>query len=342
HGHDERAAILVVGPSWVGDMVMAQSLFLRLRERDPECVIDVVAPGWSLPILQRMPQVRRGIELKVAHGEFGLGKRRALGRELRDERYTQAIVLPGSWKSALVPYFAGVPRRTAYRGEMRYGLVNDVRKLDKNLLKTTVQRFVALAEDGDVIVAPEVPSPRLRVDPDRGRARAAALGLDLSRPAIGLMPGAEYGPAKQWPPEYYGALAKQLAADGTQSWIFGSAKEAALGERIREASGGAAINLCGKTELVDLVQLSALCAAVVTNDSGPMHIAAASGTSVVAIYGSSTPDHTPPLTDRKHIHYLRLWCSPCFERTCPLKHYNCLRQISAATVRESLRALAQL
>lgn len=334
--------ILVVGPAWVGDMVMAQSLFMRLKERDPDCVIDVVAPGWSLPILQRMPQVRRGIELKVAHGEFGFGKRRALGHELRAQNYSQAIVLPGSWKSALVPFFASIPKRTAYRGEMRYGLINDIRVLDKKLLATTVQRFVALAEDGNVTGAPPIPSPRLQADLARARERAAKLGLDLSSPAIGLMPGAEYGPAKQWPPEYYGALAKQLAAANVQSWVFGSAKESALGEKIREASSGVAINLCGKTELVDLVDLPALCAAVVTNDSGPMHIAAACGVPVVAIYGSSTPDHTPPLTDRKHIHYLRLWCSPCFERTCPLKHYNCLRRIEPAAVRESLRSLAQV
>jgi heptosyltransferase-2 len=331
--------VLVVGPSWVGDMVMAQSLFLRLRERDPHCVIDVVAPVWSLPILQRMPEVRRGIELEVAHGEFGLAKRRALGHALRHERYTQAIVLPGSWKSALVPFFARIPRRTGFRGEMRVGLLNDIRALDKNLLKTTVQRFVALAEDGDVASAPRIPPPRLEVDRERGRRLAMELGLDLSRPAVGLMPGAEYGPAKQWPPEYYGALARLLDDAGAKSWVFGSAKESALGETIREASGGAAINLCGRTALVDLVDLSALCTAVVTNDSGPMHIAAAAGAAVVAIYGSSTPDHTPPLTERKHIHYLRLWCSPCFERTCPLKHYNCLRQISVEAVRETVRSL---
>lgn len=334
--------ILVVGPSWVGDMVMAQSLFTRLRERDPACVIDVVAPGWSLPILARMPEVRRGIELKVAHGEFGFGKRLALGRELRAQNYAQAIVLPGSWKSALVPFIARIPRRTGFRGELRIGLLNDIRALDQNRLPTTVQRFVALAEDGNVTSAPVIPSPQLRVDLARGRERAAALGLDLSRRAIGLMPGAEYGPSKQWPLEYYGALARQVAADGAQAWVFGSAKEIPIGERIRAASGGAAINLCGKTELVDLVDLPALCAAVVTNDSGPMHIAAASGVPVVAIYGSSTPDHTPPLTERKRIEYLRLSCSPCFERTCPLQHHNCMRHIAPATVRESLRALAQV
>jgi heptosyltransferase-2 len=335
-------SVLVIGPSWVGDMVMAQSLFIRLKQLRPATPIDVVAPGWSLPILARMPEVRAGIELPLTHGEFGWGVRRELGRSLRGKNYAQAIVLPGSWKSALLPFFARIPRRTGYRGEMRFGLLNDIRGLDKTLLKTTPQRFVALAEDGAARGAPPVPHPRLAVDVARGASLALRLGVDLAKPAIGLMPGAEYGPAKQWPAEYYGALAKALAVDGVQSWIFGSDKEVDLGKLIHTMSGGAALNLCGKTSLADVVDLSARCQAVVTNDSGPMHIAAAAGTPVVAIYGSSTPDHTPPLTDKKQIHYLRLDCSPCFERTCPLIHYNCLRHIQPEAVRASLKALIAL
>lgn len=340
-------AVLVVGPSWVGDMVMAQSLFMRLRERDPGVAIDVLAPGWSLPLIARMPEVRAGLEMPLGHGAFGFGQRRRIGRSLRAQRYGQAIVLPGSWKSALVPFFAGIPQRTGFRGEMRYGLLNDIRALDEAVLKTTVQRFVALAEEkGDAHlfhrrkgVRPPFPFPRLRADPARGATLARTLGLD-DRAAVGLMPGAEYGPAKQWPAEYYGELAKQLAAAGVQPWVFGSAKESELGERIRAGSGGAAVNLCGKTALADVVDLAARCKAVVSNDSGLMHVAAAAGVPVVALYGSSTPDFTPPLTECKHIHYLRLSCSPCFERTCPLFHYNCLRQIAPAAVRDSLKALA--
>jgi heptosyltransferase II len=334
-------AVLVVGPSWVGDMVMAQGLFQRLQALRPGVPIDVLAPGWSLPLIARMPQVRLGLEMPLGHGAFGLGERRRLGHSLRTQRYGQAIVLPGSWKSALVPWFARIPRRTGFRGEMRYGLLNDIRPLDEGILKTTVQRFVALAEDGPARAAPPVPEPRLRVDPGLGALLADKLGLD-DRPAVGLMPGAEYGPAKQWPAESYGELATLLARAGVRTWVFGSAKEAELGERIRALSGGQAVNLCGKTALTDVVDLAARCRAVVTNDSGLMHVAAAAGVPVVAIYGSSTPDFTPPLTERKHIHYLRLSCSPCFERTCPLRHYNCLRQVGPAAVRDSLGALVNL
>ena len=334
-------SVLVVGPAWVGDMVMAQALFMRLQQRRPGTQIDVLAPAWSLPILARMPEVRSGIEMPLGHGQFGFGLRRELGRSLRGKKYAQAIVLPGSWKSALAPFFARIPRRTGFRGEMRYGLLNDVRPLDKLLLKTTVQRFVALAEDGAAPLAPEIPQPRLTVNAARAAELRAGLGLAEGK-TVALLPGAEYGPAKQWPAEYYGALAQQLAAEGVQCWVFGSGKEKELGEQIRGASGGTALNLCGRTQLADVVDLLSLCRAAVTNDSGLMHVAAASGVPVAAIYGSSTPDFTPPLTGRKHIHYLRLECSPCFERTCPLIHYNCLRQLRPEAVRSSLRTLAGL
>jgi heptosyltransferase-2 len=328
--------VLVVGPSWAGDMVMAQSLFIRLQQESPGCLVDVLAPGWSLPLIERMPEVRRGIEMPVAHGELGFGALRRLGVGLRGERYDRAIVLPRKLKAALVPWFARIPRRTGFRGELRYGLINDMRPLDKSLLRQTAQRFVALGSDRPLTGVPVIPEPRLRVDEANRTRLRRELGLNATQPVIALMPGAEYGPAKQWPPEYYAQLAARLAQAGYQAWILGSAKEAALGESIRAGSGGAAINLCGRTQLADTVDLLSLCAGAVTNDSGLMHVAAAVGTPLVAIYGSSTPDYTPPLTRRAQVLYLRLECSPCFERTCPLGHYNCLRRIGVERVLEHI------
>jgi heptosyltransferase II len=297
--------ILVVGPAWVGDMVVAQSLFLSLRQRDPNCLIDVLAPGWSLPLIARMPEVRRGIEMPVGHGEFGFWKLRRLGLQLRAEQYDQAIVLPRKLKAALVPWFARIPLRTGYRGESRYGLINDMRRLDESVLSQTVQRFVALGLDQPPAQASVIPQPRLRVDPANCSRLLQEFGLDERQSAIAFMPGAEYGPAKQWPPEYFAQLAIQLAGDGYQVWIMGSGKEAALGESIRAGSGGAAINLCGRTQLVDTIDLLSLCRQAVTNDSGLMHVAAAVGAPLVAIYGSSTPDYTPPLTTAADVLYLR-------------------------------------
>ncbi len=332
--------VLVVGPSWVGDMVLAQSLFITLKQQNPQVQIDVLAPGWSLPLLGRMPEVRRGIELPIAHGELGLGKLWRLGRSLRREGYARAIVLPRKFKAALVPFFAGVPGRTGYRGELRYGLINDARPLDRLVLKRTVQRFVALGLPSAPRIAPDIPYPNLRVDETRCRQLLSELGLNLDKPVIAFMPGAEYGPAKQWPADYYAAVARELTARGKQVWLFGSGKEAALGEEIRTKAGGNAVNLGGRTALADVIDLLSLCEAALTNDSGLMHVAAAVGVPLVAIYGSSTPDYTPPMTSRQRILYLRLSCSPCFERTCPLGHYNCLRQILPEQVLDQLKPAA--
>ena len=322
--------ILIVGPSWVGDMVMAQSLFITLKQQQPDVELHVLAPGWSLPILQRMPQVHKAVEMPLGHGELKLSTRWKLAKTLKKTGYGQAIILPGSLKSALVPYWAGIPRRTGYRGEFRFGLINDMRPLDKSILTQTVQRFVALAMKSSAI--PSIPQPRLEVDHDNLKRLTEKLNLNLDQPTIAFMPGAEYGLAKQWPTEYFGSLGSQLNQAGYQAWVLGSAKDQDLGEEICTHSGPNTLSLCGKTRLTDVVDLLSACKSVVTNDSGLLHIAAAVGTHVIALYGSSTPDHTPPLTEQKDVLYLNLECSPCFQRTCPLEHYNCLRLITVEQV----------
>jgi heptosyltransferase-2 len=330
----KKEHILVVGPSWVGDMVMAQSLFKRLKQRDSEVVIDVLAPEWSLPVIERMPEVRSGVALDVAHGEFGFYKRRRRAKQLRTNHYDQAIVLPRSFKAALVPWFAGIPKRTGFRGESRYGLINDMRVLDKKRLDQTVKRFVALGLDKDEY--PDVlPQPELTILPENQHEAKLNLQLPDDRPAVALMPGAEFGPAKCWPLESYSALARLLGDAGYEVWVLGSAKDAAAGRAIAGAS--TARNLCGKTSLADVIDLLAWCSYAVSNDSGLMHIAAAVGTCVHAIYGSSTPDYTPPLTENKVIHQLQLDCRPCFERECPLGHLNCLNGIAPGAIFASMQ-----
>lgn len=328
--------VLVVGPSWVGDMVMAQALYKLLKHRDGGVAIDVLAPAWSVPLLQRMPEVRRGIELPLAHGELGLSKRRRLGRSLTG-RYRRAIVVPRSFKSALVPWWAGIPTRTGFRGEWRFGLINDMRPFDAGRLDQTVKRFVALGLDAGEAELPPPPKPVLSVDPGATRTVLERLGLATDVPVVAMMPGAEYGPAKQWPAASFAALAARLASRGAHVWILGSAGEAALGAAIAEGAGSAGVrNLCGETALVEAVDLLAQASVAVSNDSGLMHIAAAVGTHVVAIYGSSTPDFTPPLTPDCTVHYRRLPCSPCFARECPLGHLDCLRGIDVDAVAVSV------
>lgn len=326
------ARMLVVGPSWVGDMVMAHSLFTDLCRRHPGVEIDVLSPAWSGPVLARMPEVHRHIDMPVGHGRIGLIERVRLGLSLRSQKYGQAIVIPRSFKSALVPFFAGIPRRTGFRGEMRYGLLNDLRNLDRDALPQTVQRYVALGRSPDAALPPvDIPRPRLRVDAANQQHLLQKLSLSVERAVVGFMPGAEYGAAKRWPAAYYAELAGMLRGRGYQVWLFGSARDAAVCREISDAAVEA-VDLSGKTGLQDAIDLIALTKLVVTNDSGLMHIAAATGRNIVALYGSSTPAYTPPLTDRADIVYLGLECSPCFERECPLGHYRCLQDITPADV----------
>jgi heptosyltransferase-2 len=327
-------ATLVIGPAWVGDMVMAQSLFTLLRRQAPDAAIDVVGPPWSVPLVGRMPEVRRGIPLAAGHGEFALGARRRLARSLRGEGYGRAIVLPRSFKSALLPWLAGIPVRTGFAAELRGLLLTDARRLDRRVLDQTVKRFLALGLPAGAPL-PEATVPALRVDAANRAALLARFGLG-QRPAIALMPGAAYGPAKQWPVASFSALARSLVERDLEVWVLGSGGEAVLGDQIRSAAGAGVANLCGQTSLEDAVDLLSMARAAVTNDSGLMHVAAAAGTHVVALYGSSSPHFTPPLTPRKSVIYLGLDCSPCFRRECPLGHLNCLNQIAPASVLAAL------
>ncbi|MHD0456865.1 ADP-heptose--LPS heptosyltransferase RfaF [Serratia marcescens] len=302
--------ILVIGPSWVGDMMMSQSLYRTLKAEYPSAEIDVMAPAWCRPLLARMPEVNQALAMPLGHGALGLGERRRLGRALRANRYDRAYVLPNSFKSALVPFFADIPQRTGWRGEMRYGLLNDVRVLDKAAFPLMVQRYVALAYDkGRVQRADDLPQPllwpQLRVSDEEIADTTAAFNLTDSRPIVGFCPGAEFGPAKRWPHYHYAALAQRLIESSYQIALFGSAKDHEAGEQIRAALQEDArdfcLNLAGKTQLEQAVILIAACRAVVSNDSGLMHVAAALNKPLIALYGPSSPDFTPPLSDKARV-----------------------------------------
>jgi heptosyltransferase-2 len=335
--------ILVAGPSWVGDMVMAQSLFRCLAAEHPGVVIDVLAPEWCRPLLARMPEVRLALAMPIGHGELALGKRRRLGHELRAQAYDQAIVLPNSFKSALVPLFARIPLRTGWRGEMRGWLLNDCRDLDKKRYPLMVQRFAALAYAPGHVLPDPLPAPRLQQDVEQARALRERFGLAASRSVIGLCPGAEFGPAKQWPARHYAALAGAMVSEGRQVWLFGSARDAAVAEAIIDAVDPAqrahCHNLCGATSLGEAVDLLGECALVVSNDSGLMHVAASLGRPLVVPYGSTSAAFTPPLGTRAKLLSLDLPCSPCFKRECPLQHLDCLNRLEPAQVLAAAREL---
>ena len=334
--------ILIIGPSWVGDMVMAQTLFTCLKQRHPDCQIDVLAPDWSRPILERMPEVRAALSFPLGHGVLELATRRKIGQSLAGQ-YDQAILLPNSLKSALVPFFAKVPKRTGWKGEMRYGLLNDIRALDKERLPLMIERFMALAYDKGKEIPKPYPQPCLVIDDASRDAALAKFKLSLDRPVLALCPGAEFGEAKRWPAEHYAKVAEIKIRAGWQVWLFGSKNDhpgcedirARLIPGLREES----VNLAGETSLAEAIDLLSCAGAVVSNDSGLMHVAAALNRPLVAVYGSTSPQFTPPLADQVEIVRLGLECSPCFERTCRFGHYNCLRELKPRPVIEALDRL---
>lgn len=335
--------ILIVGPSWVGDMVMAQTLFTELKQQDPDCSIDVLALAWSRPILERMPEITETIDMPVGHGALDLQARRRVARHLRQRGYDQAIVLPNSLKSALIPKMAGIPLRTGWRGEMRYILLNDIRKLDEDRYPLMVQRFVALALPRQAPPPENIVRPRLILNQHNAEALRQKLSLSTERPALALCPGAEFGSAKRWPEEYYGAVAGAMIDRGWQVWLMGSAKDQEVTGKVAAALDDHqqphCHDLAGHTALADAIDLLGSADAVVSNDSGLMHIAAALERPLVVLYGSTSPKFTPPLHDQVEILSIPVDCGPCFQRECPLEHLKCLRGIPPERVLDSLDRL---
>jgi len=334
--------ILVVAPNWIGDCLMAQPLLARLREKRPGVRIDVLAPPWVVPLLAHMPEIDETIAAPFAHGALALLARWRLGRSLRARCYDQAIVLPNSWKSALVPLFADIRLRSGYVGEQRYGLLTLLYRVPRPA-RPMVEHYAQLAEPPGQPLRGPLPEPRLRVDPVSVAATARAFGF-APPPARNLVlcPGAEYGPAKRWPAERFGALAAGLAAQGGGVFLLGSANDEEVCEAVTRASGGAARSLAGRTTLGQAIELIAAADAMVTNDSGLMHVAAALDRPQVALFGSSSPEHTPPRSQRARVVWLRPECSPCFARVCPLGHFRCMNELALERVRAEVDRLGVL
>lgn len=331
---EQATKILIVGPSWVGDMVMAQSLCIDIKQRNPDATIDMLAPQWTAAMTDRMPEVNKLIASDFKHGKLGLGERWRLGKALREQAYTHAIVLPNSLKSALVPALAKIPQRIGFIGEQRWGLLNDARKLDKQALPMTVQRFVALGRERGAppIALEDIPAPALKADARQARSLAESLGLSLTQPVLALAPGAEFGPSKQWPSEHYANAAKHFLQQGWQIWLLGSDNDLATCNEINAALDHKGQLLAGRTSLTDAVDLLSLAQLVFSNDSGLMHIAAGLNVPLVAAYGSTDPGHTPPLSQNHRIAQISLDCSPCFKRSCPLEHHDCMRKLDVDQV----------
>lgn len=315
--------VLVVAPNWIGDALMAQPLFARLQEKAPGLHVDVLAPEWVAAVVRRMPEVDNVIPVPFRHGALQLRSRWKIGRDLRARGYAQAIVLPNTWKSGLVPFFAGIPLRSGYVGESRYGLLN---QLYRKTGAPMPEHYAALSEAPGTALKEALPRARLRALPHEIEAAQRRFGIG-GRYVV-LCPGAEYGPAKRWP--YFRELSEHA---GLQAVVLGSANDA------QAAQGMRGMNLVGRTTLDEAIDLIAGAGAVVSNDSGLMHVAAALGRPLVALFGSSSPSHTPPLSSAARVLWLHLECSPCYERVCPLGHFRCLREIGVETVLKEIQNL---
>lgn len=325
--------ILVISPSWIGDAICSQPLLQRLRERRPAAVIDVMAPPWVGPVYSRMPEVRTVLTNPFGHGELELSKRILLGRAVRRDHYDESVVLPNSLKSALVTFFARIPTRTGFVSEMRYGLLNNTHRLNKLALPQQAQRYAQLAEKPGTLPPLPLPEPALMRNAASEQSTIAEFGLHAA--PIVFCPGAEYGPAKRWPAEHFANLANMLARPDVPVLLLGSGKDAEVGRAIESASNGCARNLCGETTLIQAMDILAMSSLVVSNDSGLMHVAAAYRRPMVALYGSSSPGYTPPLSPTAQVLSLGLSCSPCFKRECPLGHLDCLNKLSPQSVAEA-------
>jgi len=328
--------ILIVAPSWIGDAILSEPLLAILREPMQEPTVDVLAPPWCAPVYARMRGVRHIIENPIGHRELRLGERRALARTLRGNGYTRALVLPNSFKSALIPWLARIPRRVGYVGEARGMLLTDAKRLDRKALPRLVDRFVALAaRPGELVPTPAAPV----LVPDVANAAEAirALGLSTHRPVAILCPGAEYGPSKRWPTEHFITLAQRFIDSGYAVWLLGSPNDRAAADPIAAAIAEVR-NVCGRTDVGTAIDLLATARVVVSNDSGLMHAAAAIGRPLVALFGSSSPEYTPPLSPLARVAKINIVCSPCFKRECPLGHFKCMRELSPNVVYDLARA----
>jgi len=331
--------ILIIGPSWVGDTMLMQPMLMRLKQRHPDGQIDILAPPWTAELLRAIPEVHEVVINPFPHGALELKKRYQLGKRLRDAQYDQAIVLPNSLKSALVPFFARIPLRTGFIGEARFGLLNDARWLNKSVLPLMVERFAQLAEQaGDAIPRP-LPNPKLTVTEAQRSAILHKLGLTLNGPIAVFCPGAEYGPAKRWPIPYFAELAQRLQQHGFTVWLIGSAKDKDVAEKIVALGNDACHNLCGSTDLEDAIALLSCAQLVISNDSGLMHLAAALDRPMLALFGSSSPQFTPPLSPHAEVIKLNLKCSPCFKRECPLGHFNCMTKLTPELVWQKIERM---
>jgi len=344
--------ILIIAPNWIGDAVMTQPLLASIKALYPDSTIDVLASTWVAPIYRACPEVNEVIEAKFEHKQLQWALRKQLAKQIEAKKYQACFVLPNSFKSALIPWLANIPLRIGYCGEMRFGLINVALDNPSKINRPPmVEHYLALStlliddeqtqnhksNNNDV-------TPYLNVSTSvRQSIQSKLQSANIHGSIYVMCPGAEYGPSKRWPTEHFAVLAKELieANPSNQIILIGSQGDRHLADEITaQANQNPNVyNWCGSTSLDEAIALIGMSKAVISNDSGLMHIAAALKVPQVAIFGSSDPAHTPPLSDRAKVIWLDLPCSPCHKRECPLGHLKCLKDILPQQVLATLNTL---
>ncbi|MBX9826137.1 MAG: lipopolysaccharide heptosyltransferase II [Xanthobacteraceae bacterium] len=339
----EASPILLIPYMWIGDFVRCQSVVKLLNERWPRRPVDVLTTSLCAPLLDYMPGVRKGIVCDLPRKRLALAQHKALAERFAAERYGSALVMPRTWKSALAPYLAGIPERTGFAGEMRFGLLNDIRFGEKKLPRM-IDRCGALTLPKGATVPKDWPKPGLNVPAADAAAWRATRGLaGDGRPVIAFAPGA-VGPSKRWPVGYFAELARSLIAEGCSVWVLGSPTEAPLAKEIVDAAGPHARDLTSN-DLRNAILALKLAAACVSNDSGLVHVSAAIGTPTVGIFGPTSPWHWAPLNPLAATIETTtdVPCRPCHKPVCRLEHHRCMRDIPAAQVLPAVhRALGKV
>ncbi len=337
----DRSPILIVPYMWIGDFVRCHSVVRVLKACFPNRPIDMLATTLCSPLADYMPGLRQAIVADLPRGRLALGQQAALARRLRKEGYGSALVMPRTWKAALAPFFAGIPERTGFAGELRFILLNDLRFGEKKLPRM-IDQCAALALPGNADLPATWPEPQLRVSPSAVAAWRGAQGLGAGgRPVVALAPGA-VGPSKRWPKEAYAGLARRFLAEGLAVWILGGPGEKSLAEEIVESTE--ARDLTGP-DLRNAILASAAASVVVSNDSGLLHVAAAMNTPSIGIFGPTSPWHWAPLNPLAATMepQVDLDCRPCHKPVCRFGHHRCMTAISPEEVfAAAKRALAPL
>jgi len=325
--------LLIIPQNWLGDIVMSQTLLKKIKSNNPKTSIDILVNSSLKNLVERMPEINKVIILDCNHRELGLFKRLRLAKEIKKSSYDRSIVLSRSLKSSLIPYFAKIPIRTGELGELRYLLINDLKEFSKESRRKTASRYISMYSDNNEELS-ENYYPSLDSNSENIKNLSEKYDLKKDKKVIIFAPGAAFGPSKMWPVNKFRELGKKLNND-FKILILGSNNEKSIGNAI--VTNKNMVNLCGKTSIADAVDLMHISKFCVSNDSGLMHLAAATNTKSISIYGSTSPDFTPPLTKNKDIHYKGMSCSPCFEKKCKYGHYNCLVDIHSDDVFKSFK-----